>query len=251
METLVEIYKPNIRKLFRADPGYVIFEVDLKQADAQVVAWEAQDVPLMDLFEAQQRGIKIDIHKENAKIAFGTDKILPHMRQVSKSVVHGTNYGASSRTLSKRLGLTVKQVDTFQQRWFSAHPAIKKWHRQVEFELMTKRSVTNVLGFRRFFFGRIEMLLPEALAWKPQSTVALVINRGIDRMERELPAVQTLMQVHDSALGQFPINHDLLGFTNYYPSLIPKCFEIQLPYARPLTIGVDYKSSMVSWGDCH
>ena len=34
---------PNLRKMFIPDPGKFIFDCDLEQADAQVVAWEADD----------------------------------------------------------------------------------------------------------------------------------------------------------------------------------------------------------------
>ena len=37
---------PNIRKLYVPDPGYEIFDIDFSGADAQVVAWEADDKPL-------------------------------------------------------------------------------------------------------------------------------------------------------------------------------------------------------------
>jgi len=234
--------KPNVRQMFVPDPGFVLCEVDLKQADAQVVAWEAQDEPLMDLFSRND----VDVHIENAKVAFAVDTISKHMRQTSKSLVHATNYHGTPFGIAKKLGLKKTQVEVFQRRWFLAHPAIKKWHDRVEFDLMTKRVTKNVLGFRKIWFGRLEGLLPEALAWIPQSTVALVINRGMQNCVRTVPDVVPLLQVHDSFL--FQVQRDRLRAT------LPKvrdAMAVELPYPRPLTIPTTLKISETSWGEMH
>ena len=46
---------PNIKKLFKADPGYYICDADLAQADARVVAWEADDDKLKEIFNEEQK----------------------------------------------------------------------------------------------------------------------------------------------------------------------------------------------------
>lgn len=249
--------KPNIRKMFIPDPGHTIFEVDLKQGDAQVVAWEANDTKLMDLFEAQARGElidgkPIDVHSQNAKDIF-PDVVLDakgkapyQIRQVSKSGVHATNYKGHYVEVAHRLGVKPAQMKNFQYRWFLQHPAIPQWHNRVEMEIMERGYVMNILGYRKFFFGRPKDEVKKALAWGPQSTVALVINRGILNLKRKYPFIHRLLQVHDSFIGQCPTNL-------FVPSVqdgIKNCFLIPLPYKRPLTIGVDLKSSTISWGDC-
>ena len=232
--------KPNVRSMFVPDPGYVLCEVDLKQADAQVVAWEAQDEVLMDLFSRND----VDVHIENAKVAFETPTITKHMRQTSKSLVHATNYDGKPRGVAKRLGLKTQQVEVFQHRWFKAHPKIKEWHNRVSFTLQTKRTTANVLGFRKIWFGRLDGLLSEALAWIPQSTVALVINRGMQNCVRNVPDVVPLLQVHDSFL--FQVRRDRLHGT------LPRvrdAMAVALPYPRELIIPTTLKISERSWGE--
>lgn len=249
--------KPNIRKMFVPDAGFTIFEVDLKQGDAQVVAWEANDLKLMEVFEKQQRGElidgkPIDIHSQNAKDIF-PDVVLdakgkaPHqIRQISKSGVHATNYKGHYVEVAHRLGVKPVQMKNFQTRWYFAHPAIPAWHSKVELDLMEKGYIVNIFGYRKFFFGRPRDDVKKALAWNPQSTVALVINRGILNLRRKYPFIHRLLQVHDSFIGQCPTPL----FTPDIQSGIKSCFLIPLPYPRPLTIGVDLKSSVISWGDC-
>lgn len=242
--------KPNVRKMFVPDIGYTLFDCDLKQADAQVVAWEAGDEPLKEIFRSGE-----DLHDTNAKDIYSL-RTAPthHQRQMAKHGVHGTNFGAHPRTLAKKLDMTVQQASAFQARWFKLHPAIKAWHKRVEQQLMQTRTVRNAFGYRRIFFDRIDNILPEALAWVPQSTTVNVIDKGLLRVARELRAglwgdgsdVQLLLQVHDSGVGQFK-NH----LYRTIRKQIEQCMLIPVPYDDPLTIPVEISCSRVSWGDCH
>jgi len=230
---------PNIRKLFLPDPGYIIVDCDLAQADAQVVAWEANDDELKAIF----RDPTADLHDENAKAIFGD--CTPRHRQLAKTGVHAVNYGAKPRTLAAALGISVREAEHFANKWFAAHPGIREWHRRVEHDLSFTRRVSNRFGNVRYYFDRIEHLLPQALAWIPQSTVALVINRGLVEVDTRLRGrVEPLMQVHDSLVMQIPKKH--------FPSVLPElkaCMEVVVPYEDPLIIPVGLDVSEDSWGD--
>lgn len=234
---MMEFNKPNVRKWFIPDPGCTMFDVDLQQADAQVVAWEADDEELKEIF----RNPDLDLHDENCRAIFG--KHSKRGRQMAKAGVHATNYGSSARTMARHLGITVAMAEAFQRKWFDAHPNIKDWHRRIESQLMATRSVENKFGFKIRYFGRIESLLPEALAWIPQSTVGRIINEGLNNLD-DHPTVTPLIQVHDSIVGQFP--------NSFYPSRkqIRDALLIPVPYDDPLIIGVDMDCSRTSWGEC-
>jgi DNA polymerase I-like protein with 3'-5' exonuclease and polymerase domains len=253
----LDVTKPNIRKMFIPTLDHILIEIDIKQGDAQVVAWEAQAKKLMAIFEAQARGelingYPIDVHSQNALIVspdLPIDKkgrVGDAVRQIFKKSVHATNYKVTPYGLAHKVGIPIQQAQVFQRRWFGANPEIPKWHEAIEFELMTKRSVTNIFGYRRFFFDRIEDCLPEALAWKPQSTVALTVNAGIRNVKRKIPFVKRLLQVHDSALYEVHKSE----FSKSLCEDLIDCHLITLPYPRPLTMGVDLKCSDISWGEC-
>ena len=214
-----------------------MFDADLQQADAQVVAWEADDEELKEIFRDPGR----DLHNENAEVLFG--KLTPHSRQMAKTGVHAVDYGATARTVARALGITVAVAEAFIRRWFGAHPKIKLWHERIGHELQTTRTVSNKFGFRIRYFGRVEALLPEALAWIPQSTVAYVINVGLNKLEAH-PEIIPNIQVHDSIVGQFP--------HAFYPNRtdIKAALTVTVPYDDPLIMGVDLTCSRKSWGDC-
>lgn len=257
---------PNIRRLFLPDhgiwhpkfdhesetfsgeqtysDGVDIFDVDLAGADAQVVAWEASDDDLKAKFRS---GMKI--HALNAKDIFGGDagpdgKKEPYYSR-AKMGVHLTNYGGNARTCAKATGQTVHEAERFQNRWFAMHPGIREWHERTLNDLYTKRCVTNKFGYRRFYFGRMDRLLPEALAWIPQSTIAFVTHHGLVNISESGLPIELLLQVHDSLIGQFP--------TRYRYLLLPKLREllrVTIPYDDPLIISSGLKLSTKSWGDC-
>ena len=240
---------PNVRRMFIPDPGYVMFDADLSGADAQVVAWEAEDEDLKKAFRAG-----IDVHDKNAEDMWGrTYTSLPGnkkegpksvRRQETKKAVHATNYGASARTLAITLGWTVHNSDNFQKRWFDLHPGIKRnFHGNVEASLGSNRTIRNRFGYHRIFFDRIDAAFTEALAWIPQSTVAIVSFEGALQLELSCPYVEMLLQVHDSLVFQVPktkVDHRSLisGLT------------VSVPYDDPLTIPWGLASSEKSWGDC-
>jgi DNA polymerase I-like protein with 3'-5' exonuclease and polymerase domains len=231
---------PNVRKLFIPDPGFTFFDGDLDRADLQVVVWEADDAELKQMLRAG-----VDLHIENAK-ALGLSDPTKAGREMAKRWVHGTNYGGGARTMAINCGLTVQRAEQMRARWFAVHPGIAEWHRRTEASLASRRYVENRFGYRRYYFDRLDGILPEALAWQPQSTVAIVVNRIWRAIYEQLPEVQVLLQVHDSLAGQYP-SHLGEWAKNRIQELAS---SVSIPYNDPLVIPFKVKTSTTSWGDC-
>lgn len=249
---------PNIRSMYGPDPGFTFFDMDLDRADLQVVVAESGD----PMLKAAMR-LGVDIHLLNV---YALDNIDPppleelcenhskyqdhrgprkHKREFAKIFCHATNYVGGAKTVAAHTGRSIHEIDQTQKRWFNSHPDIKRWHQRVEAHIIKRRYVENRFGYRWYIFDRIEALLPEAVAWIPQSTVGVVINRCWINFSKQLPDVQVLLQVHDSLAGQFP--------THKKAALLPKmqeCSRIIIPYDEPLIIPTGIKTSEISWGDC-
>jgi len=237
---------PNVRKLFLPDPGHLIVDCDLSGADAQVVAWEAEDEKLKNAFKAG-----LNVHNMNGTDILG-ERYQPEvilgkykMYDAVKRTVHGTNYAGSARTIANTIGWPIHEVSTFQQRWFAFHPGIREWHRRVERDLQTTRQVRNKFGYRIVYFDRPDNLLPKGLAWIPQSTIAGVCGQAAVRLSRQLPWVTILLQVHDSLVFQIPIHRS----TQSDFAEIRRHLEISIPYPDPLIIPWGLAISSKSWGD--
>jgi len=254
-----ELTLPNVRSLFIPDEGFEFFDMDLDRADLQVVVWEAED---SDLKEVLRKGI--DMHLFNACDIFGIKGIPPEelieshpnyserrasitevRRQLAKAGCHAVNYFCQARTLATHLGGSVHEAQHFIDSWLGAHPGIKQWHTRTENQLRKHRFVENKFGYRRYYFDRVEGLLPEALAWTPQSTVACVINRAWVNIDEQLPECQVLLQVHDSLAGQYPVHKRDMVLAR-----MKELSTITIPYDDPLVIPVGIKTSTRSWGHC-
>ena len=249
---------PNVRKLFIPDEGFTFFDMDLDRADMQVVVWESGEVALK---EALRKGV--DMHILNAITLAGKElpdldwlceghaeydrlrSIYKRERQLAKSFIHGTNYGGGARTMAIAAGVTVAQAERFQRIYFGTYPGIKRWHERTEHQLRTRHYVQNAFGYRRYYFDRVDGLLPEALAWIPQSTVGNVIDRAWLNIHNNLPEVKVLLQVHDSLAGEFPTHKK-----EWCLRRMKEESSIVIPYDDPLIIPTGINCSEKSWGHC-
>ena len=249
---------PNIRSMYGPDPGFTFFDMDLDRADLQVVVWEAGD----PMLKAALR-LGADIHLLNT---YGIDNHEPppleelvethprypdhrgprkHKREFAKVFCHATNYLGKAKTVAAHTGRSVQEIDSAQKRWFQAHPGILAWHERVTQQVLRHRFIENRFGYRWYVFDRIdELLLPAAVAWIPQSTVGIVINRAWLNFHEHIPEVQVLLQVHDSLAGQFPTHRRA-----HLLPLMQQHSRITIPYEDPLVIPTGIKTSDVSWGD--
>lgn len=248
---MTKIVLPNVRKFFIPSPDHTIFEVDLVGADAQVVAWEAEDEDLKAAFRAG-----LDVHDKNAVDMFGTSYTSlagdkhhgpkSRKRRDTKQAVHLTNYGGTARTIGMVLGWTTHEADRFQRRWFEAHPGIRRnFQQKIEHAILTTRCVYNKFGFRRVYFDRPGDAYTEALAWVPQSTVALVTFKGAFALHRHFPQIRFLLQCHDSLVFEAPnwLVPELTDETLQHHLAYP------IPYPDPLTIPWGIARSEKSWGE--
>lgn len=254
---------PNIKNLFVPEPGFVYVDVDLEQADAQVVAWESGCQRLKDIFKDPT----LDFHSENAFAFFegikGEEvkryqmdlghgvimtKAEDQWRKPLKAGAHATNYRVTAPTLAGTLGCTPMEAQDFIDTWFSLNPEILEWHERTEREVYGRGYVENKFGFKRRFLGRITPnTLAEAQGWVPQSTVGNVINQGWMNIEERInkktligpdfwrkgDVIQAAFQVHDSLvlkLKEADLKHLL-------PE-IRECMLVEIPYDDPLTIGL-------------
>ena len=237
---------PNVRRLFVPDKDYLIIDADLSGADAQVVAWESGEV---EWKEALKQGIKlhsvISIERE------GTDGY-PYY-DIYKRRIHATNYGGGARNLTQIFrGLYGESYTSeskereFQEYWFDRFPGIKHWHERIGQSLRDTGGVANQFGNRVRYVDRLDRVFTQALAWIPQSTVALVCLRGGLALRSAFPWAQILLQVHDSIVFQIPQQYE-----SRLPEIQQVLNSVSVPYpSDPLFIPWGMQISKKSWGDC-
>ena len=187
-----------------------------------------------------------------------------------KTFCHATNYDVTPKSLAINplIKMPITKVDELQKHWFSIHPGIKEWHRRTarfldgsqcwRCKTMTTTSTcpncgtttghvaVNAFGYRIYFFEPLDRLLATALAWVPQSTFAIVTQRGLITLRRNFTSlVQALLHFHHILVFQIK-EKDL----KYIDEIKEALNSIEVPYADPLRIPWGFASSADNWGNC-
>ena len=241
---------PNIRKIFIPDEGMTFFDIDLSKADLRIVVWES-DCHEMKSMLAEGRDPYVETARE-----FHHDPTITKIRpdgsenpkyKQFKSFCHGTHYLGTPHGLSQRLGISVHEATRTQAWYFGKYPAIKEWQGRFIETIKRTHRVSNKFGFVKNYLGRIdESTFREAIAWLPQSTVGILINKiWVALFEAGIPSFEVLLQVHDSLAGQF-----LTAQTEKRLADIRRLAQVVIPYDDPLIIPVGIKTSTESWGAC-
>lgn len=221
----------RIRRIFIADPGKKLCNVDLEQADARNIG--AQVWNLFPELMNKNRGMNFldacesgDLHttvammvwpdfpwesgnaalnREIADQPFYREK---SYRDSTKILGHGSNFNGQPPQMSKHTKIEQYIIAQFQNSYFGAFPELKKRIEWIGNELVDKGYLTTLFGRRRYFLKRRgdNKTLNEGCAYDPQSMTAEEINYAMLKvfiLKRQFPSLQLLLQVHDSLLLQY------------------------------------------------
>lgn len=210
-----------MREMFVADDGWKMGNVDLKQAEAKCVAYDAEDE---NYIHACLSG---DIHTYVAKLCYpnldwpsdlklarklAEEKFYRDFsrRDLSKRGAHASNYYAKAFTIARHLKISMPVAVEFQSSYFTAFPGIPNWHMRVIRDIQTTNSIITPTGRRIYFFGNpfIEDTAKNAIAAGPQSMTGDILNTGLWKLWANLESpypdrFQILGQIHDAVLFQY------------------------------------------------
>jgi DNA polymerase-1 len=150
--------------------------------------------------------------------------------------------------LALQAGISYDLAKKLQDFYFSLNPEIRVWHKRLEKEIKEKGYLTTIYGRRRWFLdSRNPKLMNEAAAFKPSSTIADLVNRGLVNIRRADPAIDVLLQTHDSLTCQYDI-----GRAEECRKTIVNAMEMPLDFrGNIITIKAELAHSLESYGDCH
>jgi DNA polymerase-1 len=201
----------NLPKAFRkfmvADPGYVMYQFDLGQAENRVVAYISPEPTMIKAFED-----RVDMHRLTASMIFGVplDQVTDEQRQWGKRANHGLNYDLGFKKFAFLYEIPEADAKYIVDRYHITYPGIRQFHAWVQHKLRQDRTLVNLFGRARRFTDRWgQELFKAAYDYIPQSTVATKLNRdGVLELYQKqdlYPEVELLNQVHDSVVFQLPI----------------------------------------------
>ena len=238
--------EPSIRSMFIAEPGKLLVNADLSQAEARIVAYLSGEDRMQSIFSSGG-----DVHIRNASNIFGireTD-VSSSQRDIAKSLVHGANYCIGHIKFAKIVGVSEDRARELLNQYHAFYPSLQLWHKAVREQLGATRVLSTPLGRKRIFFGRwSEDLVREAIAYVPQSTVGDLLNLGIIRSWKALPPEWTfILQNHDSILASVPEETPHMHIVKFFRHYFEIPIEINRKFCK---VPMDIKIGK-NWGEMH
>lgn len=220
----------RMKRFMLPDDGYVVFDVDLSQAENRIVAYTAPDATMIDAFETGT-----DIHSKTASMIFNIP--IEDIREMNKlfektsdaeyscrtigggkyshrfwgkKANHSFNYNQSAWGFSLMYEIPTKEAEFIRESYLSMYPGVPRYWRWIRNKIKETRKLNNIFGRKYSFYDRWDSnLLNMAYSFIPQSSVADIINkRGLDFIydNPDLKKFELLNQIHDSVVFQVKLD---------------------------------------------
>jgi DNA polymerase I-like protein with 3'-5' exonuclease and polymerase domains len=257
----------DIKKLFKARPGYKIIQCDLGTAEVYYAAMLSGDQFLQKAFID-----KLDFHSYVAKQMFNLDcsvdevkKIYPAQRQYAKAITFGIMYQAGPAKIAETVNkdaksgeeISIPQSKQFINKYFSEAKALKKF-------IDGSNAQIENHAFIYSFFGR-KRRLPEAKSPNP-GVSKHAIRSGVNFLVQSVASDINILGVVDlikwiedndyvDAIKPFTVVHDSIvsevreDLVDDYIENARKCIQTDRGLSIPnCPIKVDFEIGP-SWGE--
>lgn len=168
-------------------------QADYARLELHVAANLSQDWDFLKAVESTS------IHVELAKEFYG-ENYTPKQKLLAKTIIFGTIYGRSARSISMDFGITVSEAESLQHRIAGRYPLLVNYALKNLNKLKQQGYLTSVFGRRRYFLsGNIE----SDAANYPVQTAAGDIN-NVSCILLDNAGLDLRLAVHDSCVIQYP-----------------------------------------------
>ncbi len=198
----------RLRKYFIAKQNHLLCDADYSQIELRVLASMANDTNMINAFMSGE-----DIHTATAAQVFDMpkDMITPLLRSRAKAVNFGIVYGIGAFSLSKDIGVTRKEADSYIKGYLAAYPGVAEYMERVIERAKDDGFVTTLFGRRRYLpelkaSNHMVRSFGERVARNApiQGTAADIIKIAMikvyARLKKELPTAKLILQIHDELI---------------------------------------------------
>ena len=198
----------RLREFFVAEDGKVLCDADYSQIELRVLADISKDTTMINAFESGT-----DIHTVTASQVFDVpiDFVTPIMRSRAKAVNFGIVYGIGAFSLSKDIGVTRKEADTYMKNYLATYKGVADYMETAINDARLNGYVTTIFGRRRYLpelqnsnkmlvaFGeRVARNAP--IQGSAADIIKLAMIKVFHRLEKDFPTAKLILQVHDELI---------------------------------------------------
>lgn len=204
----------RLHKLFVPDDGWVMVNIDQKQAESKAVAYLSGCKKYKEFHQSGNTHVSVgkllfpdlNYNEEQSKdIKIPWNPTLTYY-DLFKRCQHAANYFQSAFGLSRQIHIPVSEARKIQEIYFSQFPEIRNWQNEIIQELKIYHHLTTPLGRTRLFLGRTwdDSQVKEAISYIPQSLVSQLNKIMLWRVWNYFDPnrAQMLLENHDSLLFQ-------------------------------------------------
>ena len=201
-----------IRRAFVASADNTLLSADYSQIELRILAHVTGDPGLVAAFENDE-----DIHLATACTVFrcGPDEVTPEMRRRAKTINFAVIYGMADFTLSRELGIGVREARDYIDTYFARFPGVRAYIQQTIEKARRLGYVSTALGRRRYIPDinaanrNIRLFAERAAVNMPvQGTAADIMKLAMVRVSNDMSSAhlgtKMLLQVHDELLFEVP-----------------------------------------------
>lgn len=198
----------KLREFFIAGKGKVLVDADYSQIELRVLASMSNDENMINAFNSG-----VDIHTVTAAEVFNipTPMVTPLMRSHAKAVNFGIVYGIGAFSLSKDIGVTRKEADSYIKNYLATYKGVANYMENVIKEAKLNGFVTTLFNRRRYLpelassngmlraFGeRVARNAP--IQGTAADIIKLAMVKVFERLKSEVPTAKLILQVHDELI---------------------------------------------------
>ncbi len=198
----------EFRRFFVAKEGYKLVDADYSQIELRLLAHISDDKNMIEAFKSGE-----DIHTITASQVFNqpVEWVTPEMRSSAKAVNFGIVYGIGAFSLSKDIGVSVKQADEYIKAYLTKYSGVADYMEKTTSSAKKNGYVTTMFGRRRYvpelsmsnknvqaMGKRIAMNTP--IQGTAADIIKLAMVKVYARLKKELPEARLILQVHDELI---------------------------------------------------
>ena len=204
----------EMRKFFKAKDGCVLVDADYSQIELRVLAHMANDKNMIDAFNNGD-----DIHAITASQVFNMPLMMvtPLMRSRAKAVNFGIVYGIGAFSLSKDIGVTRAEADSYIKGYLAHFSGVQKYMKDVVEKAKENGYVETVFARRRYLpeltssnammraFGeRVALNMP--IQGTAADIIKIAMIKVYNCIKEQCLNARLIMQVHDELIVEAPEN---------------------------------------------
>ena len=240
----------RIREAFVPEKGNVLISADYSQIELRIMAHLSKDKNLTHAFNNN-----LDIHSATAAEVFGVnlENVTQDQRRSAKAINFGLMYGMSAFGLTRQLDIPRAEAQKYLDTYFERYTGVKDYIANTKAQAKEDMFVETIMG-RRLYLNEInagnglrrQAAERAAINAPLQGSAADIIKKAMidiqDFLEKEMPKVKVIMQVHDELIFEAP-KENAEEVLSTMKGMMEKAVKLDIPLIADAAIGDNWNEA--------